>query len=906
MGREQEISEFRRLLETATPLITVVGMAGVGKSTLVRATLSEMDQTAARFCWINCGSVEMTTEGAFALHVLNQMMIPVERDHEPGLRRLSTILAASAPIWLVLDGCDATGPWVGWLQQLIDDVPGLRILATRRRSLGLRGERLMPLGPLSIISPGHGKPSPAVTLFAERALSLDPRFELDEPGTRAIQQIVELVDGLPLAIEIVASLAQLMSVQSLAAMLATSLSPVLEESLGGAIPLNDVLNHTFRALNPEERTAIEALSLFDGTFSRAAALAVGASSLHTLSSLVSHSLLLRSDRDRFRLHALIRTYWRERRRASSSLEAERRFATFFLRQISNSLHVPTNTLSHPDDIASAWRAVEVAARIEAYADMEIVADALLRHFPSPRGGTRAAADLIQQLVIQAANSPERPGRLIPRLQVIEACIRIATGQFERAGAVLSAFKHEGNDCEDKRLQGQIEWLRAFRQWTLGDPAGALERFEQAEVLASASGDGALETLSGARICFLRYKSRTGLVSTEVLDRTVSRVAELGIHDLTIEIMIERGMVASDEGDSATAVRYLMEAISLARQTQSLPALRSARCALGLVLARSGELVKGLEVQQETRDELEANEQWYLVARSERYLAWHFLQLGQAAAIQAAGQREHHAALRVGVHRHSGWVELTYSQDALNRSDLTEAKTHLISAINIGRSYQDSAVEAQATAALAEVELALGSLPEARALVRRAYQLSTRTHQLAARVWAMIADLRVMLAGTATPQAETLALDLLDLINQHGLQLHWRPFVAYMLCFRALQAVGNPRAQEVRTVADHHLQLVSCKLPEGEVRSRFLNSQPEVAEFARLHALMDARSALGLTDRQREVLELIAVGMTNQGIADRLCISLDTARKHVNLVLAKLNVKNRTGAAHKARQLGLIS
>lgn len=60
----------------------------------------------------------------------------------------------------------------------------------------------------------------------------------------------------------------------------------------------------------------------------------------------------------------------------------------------------------------------------------------------------------------------------------------------------------------------------------------------------------------------------------------------------------------------------------------------------------------------------------------------------------------------------------------------------------------------------------------------------------------------------------------------------------------------------------------------------------------------------LTDREREVLELMAVGLRNRAIADRLSLSEKTVRNHVSAVLLKLQVPDRTAAALKAREAGL--
>ncbi len=61
----------------------------------------------------------------------------------------------------------------------------------------------------------------------------------------------------------------------------------------------------------------------------------------------------------------------------------------------------------------------------------------------------------------------------------------------------------------------------------------------------------------------------------------------------------------------------------------------------------------------------------------------------------------------------------------------------------------------------------------------------------------------------------------------------------------------------------------------------------------------------LTGRELEVLRLLAAGKSNQRIAHELVVTLDTVKTHVTHILGKLGAVNRTGAAARARQLGLI-
>ena len=64
--------------------------------------------------------------------------------------------------------------------------------------------------------------------------------------------------------------------------------------------------------------------------------------------------------------------------------------------------------------------------------------------------------------------------------------------------------------------------------------------------------------------------------------------------------------------------------------------------------------------------------------------------------------------------------------------------------------------------------------------------------------------------------------------------------------------------------------------------------------------------LGLTEREREVLELMAAGSTNPEIAGALHLSRHTVKEHASSVYRKLGVRNRTEAVQRAQRLGLLA
>lgn len=98
------------------------------------------------------------------------------------------------------------------------------------------------------------------------------------------------------------------------------------------------------------------------------------------------------------------------------------------------------------------------------------------------------------------------------------------------------------------------------------------------------------------------------------------------------------------------------------------------------------------------------------------------------------------------------------------------------------------------------------------------------------------------------------------------------------------------------------------VPEGDATTRYLDRvlaafspQRGAGHRPEQHALPEP-----LSGREHEVLDLMAVGASNQEIAESLVITLDTVKRHVSNVLSKLGASNRTQAVSRARELGLLA
>jgi predicted ATPase len=197
---------------------------------------------------------------------------------------------------------------------LLASAPQVKLLVTSRESLGLQGEWVyevqgLPV-PESIYAEGNAQ-NTSVELFLQRArrahVGFNPRTE-DYP---AIVRICQLVDGMPLGIELAAAWVRTLSCAEIAVEIERGLdflSLSARDLPARHRSMRAVFEHSWKLLTEEEQGVLLRLSVFRGGFQREAAEVVAGATLSTLSTLVTKSLIRRSGAGRYDLHDLIRQF----------------------------------------------------------------------------------------------------------------------------------------------------------------------------------------------------------------------------------------------------------------------------------------------------------------------------------------------------------------------------------------------------------------------------------------------------------------------------------------------------------------------------------------------------------------------------------------------------------------------
>lgn len=327
VGRRKEVSELKSLL-SASRLVTLTGVGGVGKTRLalrVASTVRKDFSDGVRL--IELGEVHdgSLTESvvAAALGVRDQPARPVQ---DVVIDFLHT-----RDLLLVLDNCEHVVEGAAELvDALLQACPGLRILATSREPLGITGERVRSLSPLTIPGPDM-TPSlrtvlryDAVTLFAERAAATVEGFEVTDDNAATLAQICSRLDGLPLAIELAAARLRAMSPDQILQRLTDRFALLTRGSRGTPSRQRTLwwsVDWSYELCTPSEQRLWARLSVFAGTFGLDAAESIcgddepAGALLDSLSSLVEKSILIREEQGsvvRLRLLETLREYGREK------------------------------------------------------------------------------------------------------------------------------------------------------------------------------------------------------------------------------------------------------------------------------------------------------------------------------------------------------------------------------------------------------------------------------------------------------------------------------------------------------------------------------------------------------------------------------------------------------------------
>ena len=272
IGRKKEIGTIIDLIEKHR-IVTLTGIGGCGKTRLACEVAKYLGKDFCDGIWfVDLANVE-TNE-----LVSKQVLTAFELSEIPEKDRLDIVVEKirNDQLLILMDNCEhLISTCAETAYKLIKSVPGLSLLITSREALNVKGERVWTIPSLTLtgtsakIDVAEAEQSEAVNLFADRARMSNPGFELVEKNVSTVSTICHMLDGIPLAIELVASRIRYMASITLLNRLSKqfdSLPSLDPGTVERHRTMQAAIEWSYNLLSEEEKALFRRLSVFTGGF----------------------------------------------------------------------------------------------------------------------------------------------------------------------------------------------------------------------------------------------------------------------------------------------------------------------------------------------------------------------------------------------------------------------------------------------------------------------------------------------------------------------------------------------------------------------------------------------------------------------------------------------------------------
>lgn len=571
VGRDREVADATNSLR-ATRLVTLTGIGGGGKSRLGLRVASDLLGEFPGGIWL--AELAFVTEPRLVPRLIAQA-VGVPEEPGRGLLESVAVRLKPAPALLVLDNCEhLLEACAAAADSLLRSTPGLRILATSRERLGVPGETVYVVPPMSVpaadtVSPEAALEHDAVRLFAERAALAEPGFRVTAENCGDVVRICRTVDGIPLAIELAAGRVSSLTVDEVAERLGRRL-----ELLGGGSRTGErrhqtmlvTLDWSYELLSPQERQVLAQLAAFRGSFDLDQVEAIcrmddGDDLIGVVMALVDKSLLTHDpSTGRYRI-----------------LEPVRRYA---------------------------WDKLVEMGRHEALARSHALFFADLVERASDEAGTDQTARLDR---LEQEHDNLRAA-LRWSLEAGEGDLALRIGSAAWDFWKLRGHLAEGRDWLERALAASRDTPPAVRARALrgagdlaagqGDVVRARQYLERSLVLAEELGDdtGAAESLT--RLAALPHREGDLVEATRLFTEALERARRGGDPSRVGHILASLALLSEDQGLAEKAEAYVAEALQTRRKTDDLYVATDALLAQGEISINRAEWDKARRALEE--------------------------------------------------------------------------------------------------------------------------------------------------------------------------------------------------------------------------------------------------------------------------------------------------------------------
>ena len=561
VGRDRDAAEVSAFILGGTRLVTLTGPGGVGKTSLATHVARGLGSSFPGGVYLV--PLEDAHDEAAAWPVIASS-IGAPEVGEPA-QAVGAALG-DRPALLVLDNLEQLHGSSALANELTDSTQA-SILATSRGPLHVRAEQQFPVRPLAIRLPDDAPASevahdPAVELFVREARRVKPSFAPDDDDLRTIARVCSSVDGLPLAIELVAARMRHLSLDGVASSLDGRLSlssrdvdrPDRQRTLDAAVAWS------FDLLDADHQSAFRRLGAFVGGFALPAAAAVLARSeadtLDLLDELGDVGLLTFDDAAsevRGSMLRLVREF------ASAGLDA-----------------------AEPDGDARRSHA-------HYFADLAEAAMAGLRGPAQLAWSDRLATEHENmRAAFEWSLTSPTDRALASRIAAALSTFWYRHGRVEGRSWLERAI----GVTDDPALEMQVALALGILQQHQGDNAIAAATFERALELARTSGDDAATTRALNSLGVTQLAEGNLDSAARYLAESADLARRTGDDNRLASSLSNLGLVQLALGDTAAAIASFTDALRLDESSGDTWAIVSSRSNLGIALIRSGAVDQG--------------------------------------------------------------------------------------------------------------------------------------------------------------------------------------------------------------------------------------------------------------------------------------------------------------------------
>ncbi len=867
VGREREIAAVCTLLRRPeVRLVTLTGTGGIGKTRLAVHVATEL---LADFpdgvCFVFLAPLSDPT---LVLSTIAQVLDV----KESGARPLPDLLIADLRdkhLLLCLDNFEHLLPATPQLTDLLTACPHLTMLVTSRAVLHVQGEHLFPVPPLAVPDltqlPPTAETLPsyaAVALFLQRAQAREPTFQITSTNARPVASVCIRLEGLPLAIELAAARITLFPPQALLARLTQRL-PLLTSGTRDVPARQQTLRNTiawsYHLLNEEEQRLFRRLAIFVGGCTLQAVEAVCEApgggvgkEFEGVASLIEKSLLQQTEPEGeepcLRMLETLREYALEELSASGDLETTRQaHAAYYLRlseQAEAELVGPRQARwlerleREYDNLRAAltWGLSEAAGEEgEHRKELALRLAGALGEFWIPQSHLSEGWTFLEQAL---AASPRAASAL--RAKALRVAALLALVQHDQRAEVLA---EEGLVlCQQQADQAGTAYclyvLGVCAIWR-GEYGQAHARFEQSAALFRARGNTYRLGWSLALQGVTDQAQGEHVGARAHYEEALALFSELGSLEGRARMHFELGLLLFyDLGDALSARSFLEEAARLLREEGNTAGVAvSLLRSAEVALLGQGDLVAACVLAEAALGVF--RELSYKGGMAEALFVLARLQARQGNYLAARSRYE---------------AILTLARERDDRRNI-----HVVYRVEYGRGlppgrpseHDDQRNIPLYVEGLAQVVAAQGEGAWAARLWGAAEAMREDMH--APRPWVFRTEYEQAITAASTQVGEKL--------------------------FTAAWAEGRA------------MTLEQVLTPQGQATLPGPLSAPS--------ARMSPLGPLGLTPREVEVLRLLARGLTNAQIAEKLVVSLLTVKAHLRSIYSKLGVTSRSAATRYA-------